>query len=91
MDGSDGTLPLRGFVLKREKPVVSLGSWRVDPAVHEAAMPADAGVVVGGVGRAVTRSHHGVACSFRWIAAKVESRDVMEQPNPSMTRSEVLT
>ena len=40
--GSHGTLSEIAFALKREKPVVALGSWDVDPAVQQAADPADA-------------------------------------------------
>ena len=40
--GSHGTLSEIAFALKREKPVVALGSCDVDPAVQQAAAPADA-------------------------------------------------
>ena len=40
--GSHGTLSEIAFALKRGKPVVSLGSWEVDPAVEVADSPAAA-------------------------------------------------
>lgn len=40
--GSHGTLSEIAFALKRGKPVVSLGSWEVDPAVEVAASPGEA-------------------------------------------------
>ena len=40
--GSYGTLSEIAFALKRGKPVVSLGSWEVDPAVVHASTPEEA-------------------------------------------------
>jgi uncharacterized protein (TIGR00725 family) len=40
--GALGTLTEIAFALKRQKPVVSLGSWKVLPEVHQAATPAEA-------------------------------------------------
>ena len=40
--GSHGTLSEIAFALKRQKRVVSLGSWEVDPAVLRANSPAEA-------------------------------------------------
>lgn len=37
--GAEGTLSEIAFALKRGKPVVSLGSWDVDPRVHRAETP----------------------------------------------------
>ena len=37
--GGAGTLSEIAFALKRGKPVVSLGSWNVDPRVHQADTP----------------------------------------------------
>ena len=37
--GAEGTLSEIAFALKRGKPVVSLGSWEVDPRVHQAESP----------------------------------------------------
>ena len=42
IDGAEGTLSEIAFALKRGKPVVSLGSWDVDPRVHQAHSPEDA-------------------------------------------------
>ena len=40
--GGHGTLSEIAFALKRDKPVVSLGSWEVDPAVQVARDPEEA-------------------------------------------------
>jgi uncharacterized protein (TIGR00725 family) len=40
--GAYGTLSEIAFALKRGKRVVSVGSWSVDPAIEQAADPADA-------------------------------------------------
>ena len=40
--GAEGTLSEIAFALKRGKPVVSLGSWEIDPRIHTAETPADA-------------------------------------------------
>lgn len=40
--GAHGTLSEVAFALKRQKPVISLGSWEVDPAVISAATPEQA-------------------------------------------------
>ncbi len=40
--GEHGTLSEIAYALKRAKPVVSLGSWEIDPAVRVAASPAEA-------------------------------------------------
>ena len=40
--GAYGTLSEIAFALKRNKPVVSLGSWDVDPRVRRAETPAEA-------------------------------------------------
>ncbi len=37
--GGEGTLSEIAFALKRGKPVVSLGSWEIDPRVHPAKTP----------------------------------------------------
>lgn len=37
--GAEGTLSEIAFALKRGKPVVSLGSWDIDPRVHRAETP----------------------------------------------------
>ena len=37
--GGVGTLSEIAFALRREKPVVSLGSWKVDPRVHQVETP----------------------------------------------------
>ena len=40
--GALGTLTELAFALKRQKPVVSLGSWELCPEVHQAQSPEDA-------------------------------------------------
>ncbi len=40
--GALGTLTEIAFALKRQKPVVSLGSWELCPEVHQAQTPEDA-------------------------------------------------
>lgn len=40
--GAEGTLSEIAFALKRGKPVVSLGSWEIDPRIRAARSPAEA-------------------------------------------------
>lgn len=42
VSGAEGTLSEIAFALKRGKPVVSLGSWEIDPRVHAAESPESA-------------------------------------------------